>query len=145
MGVIGNVLVLIVILTSKSMRSSTNLFLLSLSIADLLVLVVCCPNAMVEMYMRRVRQIVVATQDGGTMPRRRKLDGCSQEIRFDSTATQERMKQSTTIPRASDFALNPKYDLQQWELLLAQAPVLSVWPHLFMMRTLRLFCCLLFS
>jgi len=52
-GVIGNVLVLIVILTSKSMRSSTNLFLLNLSIADLLVLVVCCPNAMIEMYMRR--------------------------------------------------------------------------------------------
>eukprot|EP00090_Calanus_glacialis_P020817 TRINITY_DN32134_c0_g1_i1.p1 TRINITY_DN32134_c0_g1~~TRINITY_DN32134_c0_g1_i1.p1 ORF type:complete len:520 (-),score=78.63 TRINITY_DN32134_c0_g1_i1:357-1916(-) len=52
-GVIGNVLVLIVILTSKSMRSSTNLFLLNLSIADLLVLIVCCPNAMIEMYMRR--------------------------------------------------------------------------------------------
>jgi len=51
-GVIGNVLVLIVILTSKSMRSSTNLFLLNLSIADLLVLIVCCPNAMIEMYMR---------------------------------------------------------------------------------------------
>ena len=53
-GVVGNVLVLIVILTSKSMRSSTNLFLLNLSIADLLVLIVCCPNAMIEMYMRRV-------------------------------------------------------------------------------------------
>jgi len=52
-GVIGNVLVLIVILTSKSMRSSTNLFLLNLSIADLLVLIVCCPNAMIEMYLRR--------------------------------------------------------------------------------------------
>ena len=25
------------------------------SIADLLVLIICCPNAMVEMYMRRVR------------------------------------------------------------------------------------------
>ena len=52
---IGNVLVLIVILTSKSMRSSTNLFLLNLSLADLLVLIVCCPNAMIEMYMRTVR------------------------------------------------------------------------------------------
>ena len=56
-GVVGNVLVLIVILTSKSMRSSTNLFLLNLSIADLLVLIVCCPNAMIEMYMRRVRNL----------------------------------------------------------------------------------------
>ena len=53
-GVIGNVWVLIVILTSKSMRSSTNLFLLNLSLADLLVLIVCCPNAMIEMYMRTV-------------------------------------------------------------------------------------------
>jgi len=52
-GVIGNILVLIVILTSKSMRSSTNLFLLNLSIADLMVLIICCPNAMVEMYLRR--------------------------------------------------------------------------------------------
>jgi len=51
-GVIGNALVLIVIITSKSMRSSTNLFLLNLSLADLLVLIVCCPNAMIEMYMR---------------------------------------------------------------------------------------------
>ena len=56
-GVVGNVLVLIVILTSKSMRSSTNLFLLNLSIADLLVLIVCCPNAMIEMYMRRVGSV----------------------------------------------------------------------------------------
>ena len=59
-GVVGNVLVLIVILTSKSMRSSTNLFLLNLSIADLLVLIVCCPNAMIEMYMRTVRLPVIA-------------------------------------------------------------------------------------
>ena len=48
-------MVLIVIITSKSMRSSTNLFLLNLSLADLLVLIVCCPNAMIEMYMRTVR------------------------------------------------------------------------------------------
>ena len=53
----GNILVLVVILTSKSMRSSTNLFLLNLSIADLLVLIVCCPNAMIEMYMRRVGSV----------------------------------------------------------------------------------------
>jgi len=52
-GVVGNTLVLLVILTSKSMRSSTNIFLLNLSIADLLVLIICCPNAMVEMYMRK--------------------------------------------------------------------------------------------
>ena len=76
-GVIGNVLVILVLISYKSMRTSTNLFLLNLrcflgnrenqfseicssswsisSIADLLVLIICCPNAMVEMYMRRVR------------------------------------------------------------------------------------------
>jgi len=52
-GVIGNVLVILVLISYKSMRTSTNLFLLNLSIADLLVLIICCPNAMVEMYMRR--------------------------------------------------------------------------------------------
>ena len=62
-GVVGNVLVLIVILTSKSMRSSTNLFLLNLSIADLLVLIVCCPNAMIEMYMRKVRRLLAGSID----------------------------------------------------------------------------------
>jgi len=52
-GAIGNVLVILVLISYKSMRTSTNLFLLNLSIADLLVLIICCPNAMVEMYMRR--------------------------------------------------------------------------------------------
>ena len=65
-GVVGNVLVLIVILTSKSMRSSTNLFLLNLSIADLLVLIVCCPNAMIEMYMRRVGSLEPSILSYGT-------------------------------------------------------------------------------
>jgi hypothetical protein len=37
-------------------RSSTNLFLLNLSIADLLVLLVCCPSGMLEMYLQRVRK-----------------------------------------------------------------------------------------
>ena len=36
-GFFGNLLVIIVILTSKALRSSTNFFLLNLSIADLLV------------------------------------------------------------------------------------------------------------
>ena len=39
-------------------RSSTNLFLLNLSVADLLVLLVCCPNAMIELYLRRVMLFV---------------------------------------------------------------------------------------
>ena len=56
-GVLGNLLVIIVILTSKEMGGaregrSTNLFLLNLSIADLLVLVTCTPSALVEIATR---------------------------------------------------------------------------------------------
>ena len=56
-GVLGNLLVIIVILTSKETSGpregrSTNLFLLNLSIADLLVLISCTPTALVEIVMR---------------------------------------------------------------------------------------------
>ena len=56
-GVMGNLLVIIVILTSKETSGpregrSTNLFLLNLSIADLLVLISCTPSALVEIVMR---------------------------------------------------------------------------------------------
>ena len=56
-GVLGNLLVIIVILTSKETGGaregrSTNLFLLNLSIADLLVLVTCTPSALVEIATR---------------------------------------------------------------------------------------------
>ena len=47
-GVLGNLLVIVVILTNKLLRSSTNLFLLNLSVADLLVLVTCTPTSLVE-------------------------------------------------------------------------------------------------
>ncbi|XP_041788222.1 growth hormone secretagogue receptor type 1-like isoform X2 [Anopheles merus] len=48
LGVIGNVMVPIVILKTKDMRNSTNIFLTNLSIADLLVLLVCTPTVLVE-------------------------------------------------------------------------------------------------
>ena len=58
-GVLGNLLVIIVIRTSKEQTGggaregrSTNLFLLNLSIADLLVLITCTPSALVEIATR---------------------------------------------------------------------------------------------
>lgn len=47
-GVIGNIMVPLVILKSKDMRNSTNIFLMNLSIADLMVLLVCTPTVLVE-------------------------------------------------------------------------------------------------
>ncbi|XP_055873102.1 QRFP-like peptide receptor [Biomphalaria glabrata] len=51
-GVIGNVLVLVVIVRMRVMRTRVNYFLASLSVADLLVLAVCQPSAMLEFYTR---------------------------------------------------------------------------------------------
>lgn len=48
LGVIGNVMVPIVIFRTKDMRNSTNIFLVNLSIADLMVLLVCTPTVLVE-------------------------------------------------------------------------------------------------
>ncbi|BES96648.1 7 transmembrane receptor (rhodopsin family) [Nesidiocoris tenuis] len=47
-GVIGNVMVPLVILKTKDMRNSTNIFLINLSLADLMVLLVCTPTVLVE-------------------------------------------------------------------------------------------------
>lgn len=51
-GVIGNVMVPLVILKSRDMRNSTNIFLTNLSIADLMVLLVCTPTVLVEVNSR---------------------------------------------------------------------------------------------
>ena len=48
MGSVGNIMVPIVILQTKEMRNSTNYFLINLSIADLLVLLVCTPTIFIE-------------------------------------------------------------------------------------------------
>ena len=48
-GVIGNIMVPIVILRTKDMRNSTNIFLMNLSLADLLVLLICTPTVLVEL------------------------------------------------------------------------------------------------
>nr|XP_054765519.1 growth hormone secretagogue receptor type 1-like [Lytechinus pictus] len=49
-GVTGNILVALVIWRQHDMRSSTNYFLLNLSIADMLVLLICVPAGLVETY-----------------------------------------------------------------------------------------------
>ena len=49
-GFSGNMMVPIVLIRNKDMQNSTNLFLLNLSIADLLVLLVCLPSAFVELH-----------------------------------------------------------------------------------------------
>ena len=49
-GLGGNCLVVIVIVKSRGMRTPTNLFLFSLSIADILVLLFCQPAALLEFY-----------------------------------------------------------------------------------------------
>lgn len=49
-GVSGNVFVLTVVFTNKSMRTHMNILLCSLSVADLLVLVICQPAGMIEFY-----------------------------------------------------------------------------------------------
>lgn len=51
-GVVGNMMVPIVILKSKDMRNSTNIFLMNLSIADLMVLLICTPTVFVEVNSR---------------------------------------------------------------------------------------------
>ncbi len=53
-GVCGNMLVIYVIVTNPDMRTATNVFLGNLSVADLLVLLVCMPPALVELHARDV-------------------------------------------------------------------------------------------
>ncbi|KAG5894178.1 hypothetical protein JTB14_001872 [Gonioctena quinquepunctata] len=52
LGVIGNVMVPLVIFKTKDMRNSTNIFLVNLSVADLMVLLVCTPTVLVEVNSR---------------------------------------------------------------------------------------------
>lgn len=47
-GIVGNLMIPLVVLRSKDMRNSTNIFLVNLSIADLCVLVICTPTMLVE-------------------------------------------------------------------------------------------------
>ena len=46
----GNILVPIVIVHSKDLRNSTNVFLVNLALADLLVILICLPTGYVELH-----------------------------------------------------------------------------------------------
>lgn len=52
LGFTGNFLVPLVVCRTKELRNSTNFFLINLSIADLLVLVVCMPTVLIELHSR---------------------------------------------------------------------------------------------
>ncbi|CAL1526019.1 unnamed protein product, partial [Lymnaea stagnalis] len=47
-GVLGNLLVILVVLCVREMKTATNLCLMNLSVADLLVLLICQPSALLE-------------------------------------------------------------------------------------------------
>ncbi|KAL8562760.1 hypothetical protein ACOMHN_022635 [Nucella lapillus] len=49
-GVVGNTLVIVVVTCVRDMRTATNLCLMNLSLADLLVLLICQPSALIEFY-----------------------------------------------------------------------------------------------
>ncbi|XP_012937406.1 neuropeptide SIFamide receptor, partial [Aplysia californica] len=49
-GVLGNVLVIVVVLCVREMKTATNLCLMNLSVADLLVLLICQPSALLEFF-----------------------------------------------------------------------------------------------
>jgi len=51
-GTFGNCLVIFVVAKTRDMRTPTNVFLLNLSVADLLVLLVCQPAALLEFYSK---------------------------------------------------------------------------------------------
>ncbi|CAH1784475.1 unnamed protein product [Owenia fusiformis] len=53
-GVLGNILVIFVVSKNPDMKSSTNFFLVNLSIADLLVLIIAMPPSLVDVYSRDV-------------------------------------------------------------------------------------------
>jgi hypothetical protein len=53
-GVIGNILVIYVICALKDMRTPTNIFLLNLCLADLLVLLVCMPSSIIEFHTQEL-------------------------------------------------------------------------------------------
>lgn len=51
-GTFGNMMVILVVCRVRAMRNPTNYFLFSLSVADLFVLLVCQPTAMMEFYAK---------------------------------------------------------------------------------------------
>ena len=61
-GLIGNCLVPVVIWNNRDLRNSTNLFLLNLSLADILVLCVSMPTVLVEIHNQPEKEVWVLGQ-----------------------------------------------------------------------------------
>ncbi|XP_059175675.1 QRFP-like peptide receptor [Physella acuta] len=53
-GVLGNLLVIIVVLCVREMKTATNLCLMNLSVADLLVLIICQPSSLLEFFYEEI-------------------------------------------------------------------------------------------
>ena len=53
-GILGNVLVILVVALFSDMRTSTNVYLANLSVADFLVLLICLPTALTEFHSEEV-------------------------------------------------------------------------------------------
>lgn len=53
-GVFGNVLVILVVCWNRNMKTSVNIYLMNLCVADILVLTVCMPTVLVDVYARDV-------------------------------------------------------------------------------------------
>lgn len=53
-GIVGNALVTLVVLRGRTLRTSVNYFLISLCVADILVIIVCMPTAWVDIYSQDV-------------------------------------------------------------------------------------------
>lgn len=53
-GLIGNIMVIFIVFTNHTLRNSTNVFLVNLSVADICVLLVCVPTALTEFYAKDV-------------------------------------------------------------------------------------------
>lgn len=53
-GVFGNLLVIMVVCLNRNMKTSVNIYLINLCIADILVLTVCMPTVLVDVYARDI-------------------------------------------------------------------------------------------
>ena len=51
-GILGNVCVMSVVCFNRNMKTAVNLYLLNLCVADILVLTICMPTALVEIYTK---------------------------------------------------------------------------------------------
>lgn len=54
LGILGNVLVVYVVFMNRNMKTSVNIYLINLCVADLLVLTVCMPTALADVYARDI-------------------------------------------------------------------------------------------